>query len=398
MRVQRMGTLALAVCIAGCVPDTREGVGGSTTTTGSGGSTGACDATHSTMLAPSDGVGNAAFGSSVALDGATALIGAPGTGIVYVYVWDGAAWSEQAKLIPNDGQGAGVGWSVALSGDTALLGTATGAAYVFVRSGSAWTEQAKLTPISAEQMVQFGRSVALHEDTAIVGDFQRTVAGQANVGAAYVFVRNGTTWAQEAELTGADIAATGWFGFGVSVSGDSALVGAPLHLGGHVYAFRRSGGTWSQEAKLTPGPAGMVGYAVSLSGSTALIGAPKQQVGAVATAGAAYVYTRSGTTWTKQAQLLASDPSEDAQFGGALSTDGATMLVGHSNHDAAYVFVKTGNGWIQESLLVGCDTAVGDRFGIGVSVSGANHLVGANFHEVTLVHTGSAYMFSKAWQ
>jgi hypothetical protein len=172
------------------------------------------------------------FGDSVALSGATAVVGVPGLGPgrAFVFVRSGTAWFQQAKLT-----GAGVftgeffGQSVALSGSTALVGadTSPGSAYVFVRSGTTWSQQAKLTAADASAGDAFGASVALSSTTA---SGTTAVVGATNknesIGAAYVFVRSGTTWSQQAELTAADGAVLDVFGF-VAVSGSTALVGAP---------------------------------------------------------------------------------------------------------------------------------------------------------------------------
>jgi uncharacterized repeat protein (TIGR01451 family) len=186
--------------------------------------------------------------------------------------------------------------------------------------------------------------VALSGDgnTALVG----SPGNNSSQGAAYVFTRSGTTWSQQPELTASDGAASDLFGNSVALSGDgnTALVGAPLHdsFQGAAYVFTRSGTTWSQQQELTASNGAaddQFGHSVALSGdgNTALVGAPIHD----SYQGAAYVFTRSGTMWSQQQELTASD---SFQFGDsvALSGDGNTALVGsygnNSAQGAAYVF------------------------------------------------------------
>ena len=155
---------------------------------------------------------------------------------------------------------------MALSGDTALVGACeqdrrrqdhAGAAYVFTRSGTSWSQQAELTASDAAANDNFGSSVALSGDTALVGAYDKTVGGKRGAGAAYVFTRSGTSWSQQAELTASDAAAGDWFGNSVALSGDTALVGAygktvgGQNSAGAAYVFTRSGTSWSQQAELS---------------------------------------------------------------------------------------------------------------------------------------------------
>src|SRR5690606_6669767 len=169
------------------------------------------------------------FGWSVALDGDTALVGAPreddggsNAGAAYVFVRGGGVWSQQAKLVAGDAQlGDQLGWSVAFDGDTALVGangedgagTDAGAAYVFVRSGASWEQQAKLMAVDAETNDQFGLSVALDGDTALVGAYGES----AFAGAAYVFVRSGGGWSEQCKLVAGDAQSGDQFGWSVAL-------------------------------------------------------------------------------------------------------------------------------------------------------------------------------------
>jgi hypothetical protein len=260
-------------------------------------------------LTASDGVSGDDFGLSVAISGSTAVVGAPGlgfssnTGAAYVFVPKVTfpfGWSQQAKLTASDGAaGDNFGTSVAISGSTAVVGasgksSSTGAAYVFVRSGTTWSQQAKLTASDAASNDFFGTSVAISGSTAVVGAF----GNNSNTGAAYVFVPKVTFpfgWSQQAKLTASDGVSLDDFGISVAISGSTAVVGASRKSGdtGAAYVFVQSGGfpffSWSQQAELTASDGGMndhFGASVALSGSTAVVGAP----GNTSNFGAAYVF------------------------------------------------------------------------------------------------------------
>ncbi len=318
-------------------------------------------------LTASDGAANDTFGFSVSLsgDGNTALIGADlatvGSnyyqGAAYVFIRSGGTWSQQQKLTSSDGAGYNnFGHSVSLSADgsTAFIGAYSdmvganpgqGAAYVFVLSGGTWSQQQKLTASDGAAGAGFGNSVSLSTDgnTALIGANGATVGANAYQGAAYVFVNSGGTWSQQQELTASDGAADDSFGCSVSLSadGNTALIGADsAKVGTHsalgaAYVFVRSGETWSEQEKLTASDGGMTdqfGWSVSLSadGSTALIGASGATVGTNSFQGAAYVFVLSGGTWSQQQKLTASDGAAGALLGCSvsLSTDGNTALIG----------------------------------------------------------------------
>jgi hypothetical protein len=211
---------------------------------------------------------------------------------------------QQAELTPTGGGRVLFGWFVAISGDTAVVGTpdcpgsaCSGAAFVFVRSGQTWSQQAELTASDGSAHDDFGYNVAISGDTVVVG-----AAGKnAVTGAAYVFVRVGTIWTQQAELTASDGVSQDFFGGSAAVSGLTAAVGA---LGadssaGAVYVFENTGGIWSQKAKLAASDGAAEHYfgsSVALSGTTMLVGAS----GANRGAGAAYVFAKKGGIWSQQ--------------------------------------------------------------------------------------------------
>ena len=161
-----------------------------------------------------------------------------GQGSAYVFTRSGGVWMQQAKLVASDGAATdGFGVSVALSGDTALVGAYTddvgvnsdqGSAYVFTRSGVVWTEQAKLVASDGAANDYFGFSVALSGDTALLGAYGDAIGANMGQGSAYVFTRSGVVWTQQAKLVASDGAGNDNFGISVALSGDTALVGAHL--------------------------------------------------------------------------------------------------------------------------------------------------------------------------
>lgn len=302
------------------------------------------------------------FGVSVALsaDGNTALVGATGGGLyaepAYVFTRSGSTWTRQALL---RGQGEtessnfGSGVTLSADGNTALVGGSggVGGAWVFTRSEGAWNEQGPMLTGSGEQGPGgFGEGVALSTDgdTALVG----APNDDNNIGAAWVFTRDGESWQQQgAKLTGREEAGLAGSLFGdrvaLSADGDTALIGGPADNGlgkptgnlGAAWVFTRSGESWSQQGqKLTGGEesgGGGFGRGVALSadGNTALIGGQTDGGNEEAGPGAAWVFTRSGTTWTQLGAKLIGGEEEIgavAGFGGAvaLSSDGRTALIG----------------------------------------------------------------------
>ncbi len=320
------------------------------------------------------------------------------------------------------------GRSVALStdGNTALIGAPrdsgeAGAVWVFTRTGSTWTRQAKLTGGDEESGAgRFGRGVALSADgnTALIG-----APNGGGGGAAWVFTRSGSTWTQQARLTGAEESGNGWFGQSVALSanGDTALIGGYVDHSdtGAAWVFERSGAgasaTWEQQgAKLAGGGeesgVGEFGWSVALSaeGSTALIGGRKDDGGV----GAAWVFARTGSvaraSWTQQGAKLTGGEEESGvgEFGQsvALSAEGGTALIGGYHDDsgdgAAWVFTRAGSGaganWARQGTkLTGAGEAGRGYFGDAVALTpdGATALIGGVKDDE---QQGAAWLFARS--
>jgi hypothetical protein len=342
----------------------------------------------------------AEFGVAVSLsdDGNTALIGGNSahfwttdSGAAWIYSRSGSTWTQAQELLPNDPDlsGVGVGQAVALSGDgnTALVGAQSygggaGRAWIFTRSGSNWVEQQALTPSDASGNACFGVAVALSTDgnTALIGG--QCDAG--SVGAAWVYTRSGSTWTQQgSKLTANDevgapsISSGGRFGISVSLSGDgnTALIGGSYdsERAGAVWIFTRSGVSWTQQgSKLTPSHRVSVTFfgasvALSADGATALIGSPTDGGGN----GAAWVFTDSGSGWTQQgSKLTASDASSGSSFGSsvALSDDGNVAVIGAPTNGttykgAAWGFTRSGATWTQATSAIAPNDETGGPAG-----------------------------------
>jgi len=416
-------TLSLLVCLAaavfvGAAPASAAPSAG--TTAGPSASADellALLAVQQAQLTAGDGAANDWFGCSVAISGDTAVVGAPDDhigantdqGSAYVFVRSGTTWSQQAKLTAADGAGWDeFGGSVAIWGDTAVVGAAwddvganvdQGSAYVFARSGTTWSQQTQLTATGGAASDYFGWSVAIDGETAVAGAYYDNVGGGASQGSAYVFVRSGTTWNQQAQLIAADGGVNDFFGYSVALSGDTAVVGAYIDsVGanpdqGSAYVFARSGTTWSQQAKLTAADGAAndtFGWSVAISGDTAVVGAYHDDVGANADQGSAYVFVRSGTNWSQQQKLTAADGVAKDNFGYSVALSGDTAVVGApydvdgTNADAssAYVFARSGTTWSRRAQLTAADGAAGDWFGCSVAISGDTTVVGAYWDTV----------------
>jgi hypothetical protein len=375
--------------------------------------------TQEALLSASNGAANDEFGISVAVDRRTAVVGADQhnafQGAAYVFVQNGdGTWGQKAELTASDGViGDSFGFSVAVSGNTAVVGAfchpssgytcsnpGPGAAYVFVRSDDGtWSEQAELTASDGVPGDAFGISVAIDGNTVAVGASQH-----GDHGAAYLFERDGDgRWIQQAELTAPN---GGAFGFSVAVSGSKVVVGADIQMVGSnsaqgaAYVFAQNGSTWGQQAELIASDGAEYDYfgrSLAISGGTAVVGASQHTVGSNSRQGAAYVFVQNGTTWSQQAELTASDGAAGDAFGYSVGVKGATAVVGaytkNNFRGAAYVFSQSDTAWSQEQELTASDPA-GSSFGSSAAISARTIVVGAVDYQVgSNQDQGAAYVF-----
>jgi hypothetical protein len=346
----------------------------------------------------------------------------PDQGSAYVFVRSGTAWSQQAKLVAGDGNTGDIsGFSVTISGDTAVVGAFQddvganqdqGSVYVFTRSDTTWVQQQQLVASDGVADGLFGLSVALSGDTLMVGARTDTAAPRLPQGVAYVFTRSGAGLAQQQKLIPSDATIFNGFGLRVAISGDTAIISAPSEtVGGNTgqgsaYVFGRSGATWIQQQKLVAndgGPFSDFGNSVAISGETAIIGSPSVAIGSNPNQGAAYIFTRSGNAWAHQQKLVADDGGAHDLFGINVAISGNTVVVGaerksvgpNQSQGAAYVFSRSRTTWTQQQRLTASDGASDDAFGHSVAYSGDTIVVGASADNVgNNGDQGSAYVFT----
>jgi hypothetical protein len=450
---------------------------------------------------------NDLFGLSVAISGNTAVVGAyqedssatgvngnqndnfaVNSGAAFVFVRNGTNWQQQAYLkASNTAASDFLGYVAAISGDTIVIGATredsaatgvngnqndnsavdSGAAYVFVRSGTTWSQQAYLKASNTGAGDVFGTSVAISGDTIVVGapneasaaigiDGNQNDNTAVNAGAAYVFVRTGTNWVQQAYLKASNTGAEDQFGNFVAISADTIVISAHYESSsatgangnqndnsairsGAAYVFARTGTNWLQEAYLKSSNTGAedrFSRPVAISGDTILAGAYQEDSSATgvngnqndnnrANSGAAYIFIRNGTNWAQQAYLKASNAGAGDFFGLSLDLSGNTAVVGAFQEDsvsvavngngsnnsstesgAAYVFVRSGTNWTQRAYLKASNTATNDYFGFSVAVSADTAIIGGwgedsnaigvngNQANNSATDSGAAYIFT----
>ncbi len=325
---------------------------------------------------------------------------------------DRGGWSQFMQITPGDGSADDrFGNAVDIEGYDAIVGAYfddpsaqpnAGSAYIFIYSGGVWMQQAKLVAADAASSNQFGTSVAISGEYAIVGSPQSNDAG-TNSGAAYIFYRSGTTWTQQAKLVAADAAAFDYFGKSVAIDGEYAIVGAPGKNSnqGFSYIFKRSGTTWTQNTKIGATASNQLGWSVDINMPCVIMGA----YGTNSNTGAAHIYELEGSSWMGKGTLSASDGITMDLFGISVSIDSDYAVCGAPGHDltyaaegAAYIFEKPGSGWAtmtETQKITASDGESGDTFGFSCKVDGQNIIVAAPEDDEGGLNRGTAYIFKR---
>lgn len=369
-------------------------------------------------LIANDGESEDHFGAALAVSGDTVVVGAPEdddngerSGSVYVFVRDGGSWVQQAKLHPVAGAaGDNFGYSVAVDGDTAVIGASSddenginsGSVYIFVRSGSTWAQQAKLTSSYGASGDMFGCSVAVDGNIVVVG-----AHGEADSsGSIYIYEKTSDTWSLRDRICAEYACEGGNFGYSVSIDEGYIMVGAPYDAekgygSGAVYCLvQMTDGSWVCEDKITAADGesnDMFGCSVDIDGDTAVIGAK----GDDDNAGSAYVFVHSDGTWEQQAKLTLSTGSAYDYFGWSVAVSEDASVVGApfngengSASGLACVFTREGTTWSQQCKLMPDDGAAGDFFGMSLAVSGDIAVIGSPYDDDNGTSSGSAYVFN----
>ncbi|MBI3817863.1 MAG: S8 family serine peptidase [Planctomycetes bacterium] len=391
-----------------------------------------------------DANANDDFGVAVCITGDRAIIGAnskqistnANVGAAYIFEKDGISdnsWSKYKKITAGDAYpGDFFGSSVSISGNRALVGAPmkqvstnaqVGRSYVFEKSPlNNWVQTAELGAFDAFPGDQFGFSVSISGDYAIVGAPYKQVSSNPNVGAAYVFQRDSNgNWMQGPQLLAADAASGDLFGYSISLSGNRVAIGAPYkeissnNECGAVYIFERDGsGNWSQINKKTASdafPGDHFGWSVALSGDHAVVGAPNRAISTNPNCGAAYFIDRNDLgQWVEKQTFTAGDPFPGDSFGYSVSMGGGRALIGApfktktdlcdvTNAGAAYLLEQDASGSWSQSIKLTSDSALaGDGYGWAVSVSDSYGLIGLPHRDIsTNVNVGAAdiYLASK---
>jgi hypothetical protein len=338
------------------------------------------------------------------------------------------------------------GWSVAVSGDTLAVGASledtggqdSGAVYVFRRMGASWVQDAMLKASTPSAFHEFGLHVALDGDTLAVGE-PGNASVTASPGSIHVFRRSGSTWSLEQRIAAEMPRIDSELGIRLALSGDTLVAGAHLESeGGSAYVFRRAGTTWTQEARLQASNLDLddgFGYSVAIDGDVIVVGARHEDSAdtgvngddsddAAADSGAAYVFRRSGGSWSQEAYLKASDTGAGDRFGFRVAVSGDLVVVGAPcedeenaapagggdpvcketvpgdsairNSGAAYVFGHDGQGWSQRARLKASNLEDYAHFGHGVAVRGKLVAVGSPDEDGGVSGSGAVYLFECA--
>ena len=362
------------------------------------------------------------FGSTVAVAGEYAIVGAEGqrtaqSGAAYIFQRIADTWVQQDRISANDAvAGDRFGSAVDISATHAIVGAwnandERGAAYIFVKNGSTWTQQARLIASDGAAGAQFGQSVSIEGNIAVVGAWQDDNERGSAAGAAYIYAFDGANWQQQAKVVSSDGRQGDRFGSAVTVNGGTVLIGAAnggFFGEGVAYVFSDNGTLWQQDARLVSPSAGLsdgFGLTVAVEGDVAVIGAPLQDNNASIDEGAAYAFVRSANGWGEGVKLTASNGSSGLEFGSAVDIVDAEIVVGargaNNQRGAVYMFSDTGAGWGEDLVLEADDGEDGDGFGGAIAYTGFDIIVGAPENKnINGPNAGAVYPFSRdgsAW-
>ena len=357
------------------------------------------------------------FGTSVAISGDLAVVGAiredgkginSDSGAVYVFRKIGESWIQEAKVIGRDTREKhNFGHTVKTNGRIFAVGVpkggsaGNGAVYLFRFQDNVWRQHG--AALAARSGNNFGHSISLENQTIIIGSSQdnndewEKQVERGDTGAAYIFREREGQWIRTAKLLPNDAMEGDGFGYGVSINGNTVVVGSISHsaggaLSGAAYIYTKQGGKWLKLAKLidtVSSSENEFGYSVAITDKTVVVGSRQDDRRGINT-GSVYVYAsltddKGQTRWDKQSVLTADDAAIGAQFGHSVSVDKDTIIVGAHGMDdagidsgAAYLFTRTSDVWNQQSKISGQDIATGDLFGYSVAIDGDLAIVGAH--------------------
>jgi hypothetical protein len=368
------------------------------------------------------------FGGAVDISGEWAVIGAPREGqggAAYVFRKSGTNWNFFSSLTSADiGNKDRFGDAVAVDGNRIIVGSPydslntieyNGSAYIFAFNGTAWVQEQKIyNPFNGVREF-FGESVDISGDMAIIGAYQADDGPNVDEGKAFVYKRNATlpVWNQNGAFTGSGANAGAYFGGSVSIYGSYVAISAsffdipaPSTGLGAIYIYFFNGTSWSQQARLSASDAGndLFGYAISLHNATLVVGA-RSKFEEYSGQGAAYVFFRSGTSWSQQAKLVV---PKTMAFGSSVSISENILLIGAPDtrrYDPCgnitgtggrtFAYKRTGAAWERFATLDMPGVTDGDLFGYAVAIDDYDVIISANRTDVNGIENSGKVVFGK---
>lgn len=358
------------------------------------------------------------FGSTVSVVNDYMIVGAEGQretepGAAYIYLRDENEWAQQSLLTALDGNaGDRFGSAVSISETHAIVGAwnsngEKGAAYVFVKSGSAWIQQAKLIASDGAGGDQFGRSVAIDGEFAVVGSWQNDNERGASAGAVYVYRLNGSEWTQYVKLLAPDGELGDRFGSSVDVQGGRIVAGAAnggFFGEGRAYVFSWEDPVWVTESTLIPEGAGLsdgFGSTVTIEGDLAVVGAPLYDRSTSIDEGLAYIFERQNNgEWILRTKIEANDGASGFEFGTSVDIQGNEVIVGAPGADnqrgGVYVYLRSGDLWILQNKISPDEGQDGESFGKALAYAGFDLIIGAPDNiNINGPDAGIVYLYSR---
>jgi len=376
-------------------------------------------AVEKAAISPDPSNPGAEFGNAVAISGDTMIVGARYdsvpldkelqyySGAAYVYVKDGNNWVQQTRLAASTPQAGDLfGSSVAIDRDTIVVGAVgndsidengnaapgMGAVYIFARSGDQWQQQAKIEPEDGSKADYFGNAVAIVGERIIVGASGKDIGNTTDTGKVYSYYRSGTKWYQSQSISASNPEKNAGFGSSLDLDGPRLVVGAPSENKiGAAYIFYRIGSTWVQESKIEPNDShsgDSFGASVSIDDETVVVGVPFADpdlgAGQVINAGAAYVFKKRANTWKQAEKIMVEDARAFDNFGDSVLINGKTIVVGATGQNyyntlrvgSAYAFERNEGNWELKSRLISTDPYNENNFGSSIAIDGELIFIG----------------------
>ena len=371
-----------------------------------------------------DGESQDEFGTAVSISGVLAIVGAPNdddsgsnAGAAYIFRFNGITWTQEAKLLASDGGASDeFGISVAIRGDVALIGATgdddygsdSGAVYVFSYNGNEWNQTTKVGAKDLGSLDEFGISIALSDNYAVVGSYLDDEIAN-NCGAAYVYRTD--TWSEVAKLLplDSDAGSNDHYGMAVSIYDDVIVVGSRWYDGngsnsGAAYVYRGSGNSWKEEVRLEADDAASsdhYGWSVAVDQDKILVGSRYDDDNGSAS-GSAYLYYFDGKVWDLNEKLTAADGSSSDYYGNAVAISGNMRVMAApgsddpTNSGKIYVDYTSNDGdtWLEAWRVIANDAAINDALGTSVAFDGTTVIAGAPFNDDDGSNSGAAYL---AW-